>query len=255
MAYTALTVKERRKAAQGGEDYFFNPATGGFTSRDPTSNTDERSLSLVDWLTSASAMVTLVRKHHGEARASALEEHHKHVTGLARTHGWPIALAYDIHQREAAADEHRHDLSTLDVQALTLTTSGSLLEAANSTNRPSLKRQHTDDYQPPTGPNKRSCPTGEGSHNSTSGRCFRCGHQGHMPTDCTNETTTAGITSPSLSTSSRSRNALVAANGKPYCFAFARFGKCKFASNCHNHHACSICNEFSHGAGRCPRAQ
>ncbi|KAG0691646.1 hypothetical protein DFH29DRAFT_785340, partial [Suillus ampliporus] len=52
--------------------------------------------------------------------------------------------------------------------------------------------------------------------------CFQCGHSGHLPGDCSAETTSAGKTLALLATSAKSCHALTAPNGKHFCFNWAK---------------------------------
>jgi hypothetical protein len=115
--YSLLTLASRIKAARGEEDIVFN-AQGGLTVK-ALDQRNEKSISAVDWHTAACA----TEEHicfHGEARAAAFAMHHKLVMDLGRSHNWEIAMEYDIQQHEVAALNPSHNLSSLDLAALTI---------------------------------------------------------------------------------------------------------------------------------------
>ena len=57
--------------------------------------------------------------HHGGVRANALAKHHAMILELACSHTWEIAMDYDIQQQELVSAQPTHDISTLDLMALT----------------------------------------------------------------------------------------------------------------------------------------
>lgn len=125
--YSSLIGKTRDKALTGENDFVFN-AEGGLTAKG-LDRSNERQITLSEWLAGASTVEGLVRKHHGDARADALLAHHRHVVNIARTHNWTVALEYDIRQREKSAAEPRYDISCVDEQTIVLIASESLLAA------------------------------------------------------------------------------------------------------------------------------
>src|SRR6202011_4285549 len=98
--YTALTLTVRLCAARGEEDYVIN-AQGGLTAKG-LDRRSEKSISLIDWSAASETCEKRIRFHWGDTRAAAFEAHHKVVMKIARTHGWDIAMEYDIHQRDLA---------------------------------------------------------------------------------------------------------------------------------------------------------
>ena len=86
----------------------------------PLDRKDEKSISIVDWLSAATTVEDRTLFHHGEARTNALGAHHKFVQELARLHGWQVAVEYDVLQCFLTAQNLRHDLGTLDVDAVSL---------------------------------------------------------------------------------------------------------------------------------------
>lgn len=129
--YSSLTQAAHLKAADGEEDFFIN-ASGGFAAKG-LNRKDEKLISLVEWLGAARAAEERILIHHGESRASMFHVHHQIITDLTRTHGWGIAIEYDIRQRELAAMHPEYDLSILDGKCLTLI-STSLLLASQTAN-------------------------------------------------------------------------------------------------------------------------
>jgi hypothetical protein len=58
--------------------------------------------------------------YHGNVCVEAFVAHHKLVMDLSHSHNWDIAMEYDVQQREVVALNPSHDLSSLDMAALTL---------------------------------------------------------------------------------------------------------------------------------------
>ena len=87
---------------------------------------DENQIEMVDWQAAAHATESCIRVHHGNEHADALTAHHKTVLDLAHLHGWSIAVDYDIQQRETAAFNPAHDLSSLDIPAVAVNATVSL---------------------------------------------------------------------------------------------------------------------------------
>jgi hypothetical protein len=204
---------------------------------------NELSISTVDWVAAAKAAEERTLHHWGDDRASALVSHHLVVLDIGRTHGWPVAMHYDVQQRELAHANHEHNLAGLDVAALTLANNkmASLVPLSTPSVQPA-KRAVPSDF--PSSPHKRI-------HMQPTGHCFRCGAPGHLPADCPADTTTAGKPVAALATNAKSRHALTAHGGKHFCFNWANHSNCSFGTNCRNAHSCSICGDGSHGAGAC----
>lgn len=109
------------KAAHGEEDFIFN-SQGGLTIKSLDQH-NEKLILTVDWHAAACAAEECICFHHGDAHAMAFAAHHKLVMDLGHSHTWDIAMEYDVQQREVAAlnpSHHSHDLSSLDMAALTL---------------------------------------------------------------------------------------------------------------------------------------
>ena len=155
-------------------------------------------------------------------------------------------MDYDVQQRELVSVQPTHDISTLDLIALTLIATrprGGIPLSSIPLSKPGsspLKRPstHSDNQMGPSAKRVRSC-------------CFRCGGSSHLPQDCIAESTSAGRTPASIATNAKSKHALLAPNGKQYCFNFAQKSSCTFGINCINFHGCSLCNNATHGAGAC----
>ncbi|KAF8220302.1 hypothetical protein L208DRAFT_1334725, partial [Tricholoma matsutake] len=116
--YSSLTLAVHVKAARGEEDFIFN-SQGGLTIKSLDWH-NEKLISTVDWQAAACAAKECICFHHGDACAMAFAAHHKLVMDLGHSHTWDIAMEYDIQQREVAALNPSHDLSSLDMAALTL---------------------------------------------------------------------------------------------------------------------------------------
>jgi hypothetical protein len=235
--YSALTLASRIKAARGEEEMIFN-AQGGLTVKS-LDRRNEKSISAVDWHAAARAAEERIRFHHGDARASAFIAHHKLVMDLGRSHNWEVAMEYDIQQREVAALNPSHDLSSLDLAALTIIATRPIVYHHNPPPSSSPKRSTPPDSLPQT-PRKR--------HRA---HCFRCGGPDHLPADCKADVTVSGKPTAKLAPSAKSKHALLAPNGKQFCFTWARNSSCSFSNTCTNAHCCSICGEPGHGAGSC----
>ena len=234
--YSSLTLAARVKAARGEEDIVFN-AQGGLTIRS-LDRRNEKLISTVDWHAAARAAEERIRFHHGDARAEAFVAHHKLVMDLGRSHNWDTAMEYDVQQREVAALNPSHDLSSLDLAALTIIAT-----------RPAAHH-----VPPSSSPSKRSFPTEASSQTSKKRQrtyCFRCGGPDHFPAECKADQTAAGRPAATVAPNAKSKHAMLAPNGKHFCFGWARNSSCRFRDACSNFHGCSICGESSHGAGSC----
>jgi len=246
--YVAITPAARLHAFRNSDETFSFNTQGNLVTKG-LDRSKERAIRFHEWLAASRAVEERITFYHGVARGAAFISHHKIVSELASSHGWDIAQDYDITQRELAAQNPAHDLTGLDTNALTLV-------ATQAATRMSLVAPQA--YQPaPSSPLKRAAP---GDHSSgvlqtprkkARSHCFRCGHSGHLPGDCSAETTSAGKAVATITATARSRHALTAANGKHYCFNWARSASCSFGANCTNFHGCSICGDASHGAGSC----
>ncbi|KAG1719378.1 hypothetical protein EDB19DRAFT_1972723 [Suillus lakei] len=117
--YTALTHAARSKAFLHGEDSSFIFTQDGLTAKG-LDRANELSIMTVDWIAAAKAAEDRTLHYWGEARASALVSHHLIVLDIGRTHGWAVAMHYDVQQRELAHANHEHNLAGLDVAALTI---------------------------------------------------------------------------------------------------------------------------------------
>jgi hypothetical protein len=235
--YSALTLASRIKAARGEEDMIFN-AQGGLTVKS-LDRRNEKSISAVDWHAAARAAEERIRFHHGEARASAFVAHHKLVMDLGRSHSWEIAMEYDIQQREVAALNPSHDLSSLDLAALTIIATRPVIHHYNPPPSSSPKWNLPSDSLPQT-PRKR--------HRT---HCFHCGGPDHLPADCKAGVTISGKPTAKLAPGAKSKHALLVVNGKQFCFTWAHNSSCSYGGTCTNTHCCSICSKSGHGAGSC----
>lgn len=240
--YTALTHAARSRAHLRGEDSSFVFTQDGLTAKG-LDRSSELSIVTVDWIGAAKAAEERTLHYWGADRASALTSHHLVVLDIGRTHGWLVAMHYDVQQRELAHTNHEHNLAGLDVAALTIANNkvASSVSFAAHPNTPT-KRSAPSDFV--SSPRKKS-------HTFASNHCFRCGAHGHLPADCVADTTIAGKPVAALATGARSKHALATASGKHYCFNWANSSNCSFGTGCKNTHSCSLCGESSHGAGSC----
>lgn len=241
--YTALSHNARLRAARGEDEFTIN-AQGGLTAKG-LDRRNETSINTFDWIAASHVAEKRILFHHGGARADALAKHHAVVLELARSHTWDIAMDYDVQQRELVSLQPTHDISTLDLIALTLIATrprGNTAQPASAS-------------KPNSSPLKRSSPysDNQSGHSAKRARscCFRCGGTGHLPQDCTAESTTAGRPPATIAPNAKSKHVLLAPNGKQYCFNFAQKSSCPFGSNCINFHGCSLCNNPAHGASAC----
>lgn len=246
--YIAITPAAHLHAFRSGDEAFSFNNQGNLIAKG-LDRSKERAIKFHEWLTASRAVEERITALHGASRGAAFASHHKVVSELASSHGWEIAHEYDITQRELAAQNPAHNLTGLDMNALTLV-------ATQAAARIALVAQQIA-HPPPPSPLKRAAPSEYSSGVPQTPRkkprlhCFRCGHSGHLPGDCSAETTSAGKPVAPITATAKSRHALTAANGKHYCFNWARASSCPFGSNCTNFHGCSICNENGHGAGAC----
>ncbi|KAF8949731.1 hypothetical protein BDZ97DRAFT_1306848 [Flammula alnicola] len=244
--YSSLTSSERLKAARGEEEMVIS-ASGGFLLKG-LDRRNERSISFIDWVAAARAAENRTRMYQGDRRADALASHHMVVQTLAQSHGWPTALEYDINQREAAALHPAHDLTGLNSTALTLISTRTTSFSAAQSSSPSKRGAVVlEDHSP-----RKHARTED---SAPSRHCFRCGATGHFPADCSASTTVAGKPCLTVATGLKSRNTLLTAEGRQFCFGFARSGSCRFGHTCSHSHSCSICYSTSHGAASCRNAR
>ena len=199
---------------------------------------NEKSISVVNWHAAARATEDHTHVHHGIERAEALAAHHRQVMDLACSHTWDTVMDYDIQQRDTVALNPMHDLSTLDLAALTIIATFPVLSISGPSSSPSKHSLQSDSMSQP--PHKR-----QHSH------CFQCGRPDHFPSNCKAEFTSAGKAVAKLAPSAKSKHAMLVANGKQFCFSWARTSTCNFSSACSNFHSCSICGKTGHGAGGC----
>jgi hypothetical protein len=230
-------LASRIRAARGEEDIVFN-AQGGLTVK-TLDRRNEKQISTVDWHAAARAVEERILFHHGQARASAFAAHHNLVMDLGRSHNWDVAMDYNVQQREVVSLNPLHDLSTLDIAALTIIATRPVVHSLSLPSSSSPKRSLPADSLS-NSPKKR-----QHSH------CFRCGGPDHFPADCKADLTTSGRPVAKLAPSAKSKHAMLAPNGRQFCFSWAQNSSCSFGGACTNFHACSICGDSSHGAGNC----
>ncbi|KAI0665642.1 hypothetical protein C8Q78DRAFT_544539 [Trametes maxima] len=224
---------------------------------EPLERIGEQDIAVAEWLAAGDAMVKLVRTWHGDARANALEAHHRTVTNFAVTTDWQAAFAYDIAEREMAAANPLHDLGTPNQRRLNFATSEYLAKCNQKRLREELRIREPplQDRRPPPGDSQlRKRPKLQGqSFQGRTANCFRCGNAGHLPSSCTATVTITGRPVAPLAPDARSDNALATPNGRAFCFSFALHSSCRDEGRCSYHHGCSICGATAHGAARCNR--
>lgn len=240
--YTTLTHAARSKAFLHGEDSSFVFTSDGLMAKG-LDRSNELLVSTVDWIAAAKAAEERTTHYWGPERGAALVLHHLVVLDIGRTHGWSVAMHYDVQQRELAHANHEHNLEGLDIAALTLANNKVAYTISPAPHpAPAAKRSAPSDF--PTSPRKKL-------NAAISSHCFHCGTSGHLPADCTSETTTAGKPVAALATGARSKHALASPSGKHFCFNWASGSSCSFGSACKNAHLCSLCGDTSHGAAGC----
>ncbi|KAF8153555.1 hypothetical protein BJ912DRAFT_1113912 [Pholiota molesta] len=84
--YTALSRSARSKALSGDAEVVI---TNGTLVAKGLDKSGEASISILEWIDAAAIAVRRTHVFHGDARAHALEEHHKVVSQLGATYGWP----------------------------------------------------------------------------------------------------------------------------------------------------------------------
>ncbi|KAG1729975.1 uncharacterized protein EDB91DRAFT_1252851 [Suillus paluster] len=117
--YMALMHAVRSKAHLRGEDSSFVFTQDGLTAKG-LDRLNELSILTVDWIGAAKVAEERTLHYWGADRASALVSHHLVMLDIACTHGWSVAMHYDVQQRELAHVNHEHNLAGLDVEALTI---------------------------------------------------------------------------------------------------------------------------------------
>lgn len=248
--YVALTLTARVKADNG--EHELELRTDGTFAVKKFDRQNERAIGPTQWQAAAKLATELARQYwpQSETRANALAKHHDHVIELANSHSWRVALDYDIRQREIMHRIPQHDIAKFSAAVLSVVATRNTSEPSTPrhsghfvASSPSLKRSAPIDYSASASPQKR--PRVE------RGCCFRCGVEGHFPADCSADKTTAGKTAPILIAGKKGRYSLEMADGKSFCFSFAKRGTCSFGDSCRNLHICSICRERGHGASSC----
>ena len=147
-------------------------------------------------------------------------------------------MDYDVQQREVAALNPSHDLSSLDMAALTLIATRPVTHYVATSSSPSKRSLPVDTPSQVAQKRQRS-------------HCFRCGGLDHFPFKCKADQTLSGKPTATVSPNGKSKNAMLTPNGKYFCFGWARNNSCRFRDACTNFHGCSICGEPNHGAGSC----
>lgn len=241
VSYSAITLASRMKVSfEVPTDSHVVTELSALLSKQ-TDRSDDRSINMQDWYSVASAVEREMRKIHGDDRANALSKHHMVVLGLATRWGWPVAVDYDIEQRELAYLDKSHDYSTIDHTSVAAIFNKHSMQAYRGTQPTPHAQKRRVTEEPAANPSKKH----------RGGNCFRCGSAGHLPASCSALTTSAGKPAAALATNAKSGQALQAQNGSQYCFSFASRGSCKFGTACSFEHSCSLCWSTSHGAANC----
>ena len=183
----------------------------------------------MDWYAVSMAAEGHIREHFGEGRAAALVTHHKIVMDLGHSHNWDITMEYDISQREMVVLCPTHYISILDVAVLAIIATCPSVKSMPQLFLSASPLKRPFQYDHPTTPRKRS------KH-----LCFRCGGAGHLPADCKADVTTAGTKTAPIISLSKSGNALLAPNGKQFCFNWSQNLSCHFTDACTGFHGCSL---------------
>ncbi|KAJ8091993.1 hypothetical protein AAF712_009174 [Marasmius tenuissimus] len=241
---STIVAHSKNFALRAEEDELVVTKDGMLKAR-PFDRKGEMNLEFQEHQNAARALVTVTRRHHGDIRADKLEKHFALVSSLAQSHELGIAYTYDIQQRELAAGDERHDLATLDADALTLLTTAAIVSSGGGSNLRNLPGLST--------PGKRrfsSAVTDSASVKRARSSCFRCGGTGHITTDCTASTTKAGNQCLQVQ-KANGKASLVSAAGRQLCFRWTQQSQCRFGGNCTNAHTCSICGSAEHGAAAC----
>ena len=250
--YTALSFTERTKAQSGAQEWTLDG--NAHWVQKGLDRRAENTINMGDWLSAARALEEKMREIHGDERAIALASHHRVVERIAQTHTWEVARAYDIQQREIWVNTPEHDISTLDPNSLTAVALKISLMQRDRIAPNNAYTHPTRDFS--SFPNKRSNPSNDFAYSPrktakrVADRCFRCGATGHIPSSCSATTTVTGQPTATVISSAKSKNGLARADGRQFCFNYARFGSCSFGNNCVNLHSCSVCGG-THGAALC----
>jgi hypothetical protein len=244
--YSSLTQQARLRALRVDEEFVIN-TQGGLTAKG-LDRSSEKSISLADWIAVAAVAVECTTKYHGTDRGQSLAAHHHIVEGLAVSHNLTVAMEYDIQQCEAVAANPSHDLSGLDVLALTIITTCLVTTAS----LPSAPSPSPNKCPSPFSPSSSSSPQKKPrSMDFSGGSCFCCGQSGHLPADCIATTTITGRPVLALASNAKSKHALLHPSRKTFCFDWARSTSCQFGDSCTNFHGCSVCGASGHGAHTC----
>ncbi|KAJ3508290.1 hypothetical protein NMY22_g16661 [Coprinellus aureogranulatus] len=114
-----MVARSRQKAAlDGGESLRFNPADGSIVVKESLDRSKERNISFPEWNIAARIAERKTAEHQSSGRAASLASHHDRVRDLTVTYTWPVALEYDIRQREIWAMNPTHDIGQLNANLL-----------------------------------------------------------------------------------------------------------------------------------------
>ncbi|KIJ38600.1 hypothetical protein M422DRAFT_258709 [Sphaerobolus stellatus SS14] len=106
-----------------------------YSARTKAENSEQEMELCVDGTFAAASKlaVELACQHwqQGDIRADTLSKHHDIVTELADSHGWPMAMSYDIRQREIMHRTPQHDVSHFNESVLGWVTTKLLIENAS----------------------------------------------------------------------------------------------------------------------------
>ena len=157
---------------------------------------------------------------------------------LGCMHSWDIAMDYDVQQHNAVALNPAHNLSSMDLMALTIIATCPIVSTAGQpTSSPKCSIPLDTSAQPP--------------HKRQHSHCFHYSGPDHFPADCKAKVTAAEKSATKLTPATKSKHTMLTTNGKQFCFSLAHSSSCSFSSSCSNFHSCSICSKVSHSAGGC----
>ncbi|KAG0692653.1 hypothetical protein DFH29DRAFT_882190 [Suillus ampliporus] len=147
----------------------------------------ERSIRFHEWLTASRIVEERVAFHHGASRGAAFASHHRVISDLASSHGWDIAQEYNISQRELAAQNPAHDLTGLDMSALTLVATQAAARKTLAPLATSAKSRHA--LTAPNGKHfcfnwAKSAACSFGNNCTNFHGCSICGDPGHGAGTC-----------------------------------------------------------------------